>query len=267
MTLIGATPNRWGSEKSAGGSEGDGRRHPSVSTPFQPSTRAPHTQHPSHPLRRRRQPAPVEEVALVAHAARQLLLRAYGGWLRFDDLEDCYSQAVLELLAQARRGQLRCASRRGVRAMLELRFASRIRDRRRALNGRSPHQALLDSALVHGGGCGGPAAEVADPRADVERRALLRFELRSVQLAARRLSPDQRLVLACQVGAQMGANEVCATFGWSREKHRKLAQRARAQLRREVEVLAGEAISPSGHIHERCPGFPPASVEEVGTHL
>jgi DNA-directed RNA polymerase specialized sigma24 family protein len=208
-----------------------------VSTPFQPSTRAPYTSH--RPLLRRCPPAPVEEVALVAHAARRRLLRAHGGWLRFEDLEDCYSQAVLELLAQARRGQLRCASRRDVHGMLALRFASRVRDRRRALNGRSPREALLDSALVHGGGCDGPAAEVADPRADVERRMLLRFELRSVQLAAHRLSPDQRLVLACQVGAQMGAAELCATFGWSREKHRKLAQRARAQLRRGVDELAG----------------------------
>ncbi len=47
---------------------------------------------------------PAEEVALVARARRELLLRVHGHRLRKEDLEDCYSQATLELLAHARRG-------------------------------------------------------------------------------------------------------------------------------------------------------------------
>jgi DNA-directed RNA polymerase specialized sigma24 family protein len=174
---------------------------------------------------------PAEEVALVAHSARTLLLSAYRAWLRQDDLEDCHSQATLELVAQARRGELRYSSRAHLRSLFQLRFVSRVRDRRRALRGRSPAQAMLDGALSQPGG-DGRAVEVADPRADVERLTLLRHELRALQRAADGLSADQRLVLACQIALQMSAGEFCATFGWSAEKHRKVAQRARARLRR-----------------------------------
>jgi DNA-directed RNA polymerase specialized sigma24 family protein len=167
----------------------------------------------------------------VAHAARRRLLSVHRAWLRWEDLEDCYSQATVELVAQAARGDLRRTSRAGLRSMLELRFVSRVRDRRRALRGRSPAQAMLDGALSLGG-VGQHEVEIADPRADVERLTLLRSELRSVERAAAALSPDQRLVLACQVGLQMSAGEFCRTFDWSEEKRHKVAQRARARLRR-----------------------------------
>jgi DNA-directed RNA polymerase specialized sigma24 family protein len=167
----------------------------------------------------------------VAHAARGLLLAVYRPWLRREDLEDCYSQATVELVAQARRGELRYSSRAHLRSLFELRFVSRVRDRRRALRGRSPAQAMLDGALSLGGP-GGGAVEIADPRADIERRTLLRYELRALERAAHGLSSDQRLVLACQIALQMSASEFCAAFGWSHEKHRKVAQRARARLRR-----------------------------------
>jgi hypothetical protein len=45
---------------------------------------------------------PAEEVARVATARRPRLLRLYRRRLRFEDLEDCYSQATLELLARSR---------------------------------------------------------------------------------------------------------------------------------------------------------------------
>ena len=67
-----------------------------------------------------------EEVALVAHAARRAAAVRVPRWLRWEDLEDCYSQATLELVAQARRGDLRCSSRAHLRSMLELRFVSRV---------------------------------------------------------------------------------------------------------------------------------------------
>ena len=44
-----------------------------------------------------------QAVAIVATARRALLLRAYRHWLRPDDLEDCYSQAALELIVRSRR--------------------------------------------------------------------------------------------------------------------------------------------------------------------
>jgi DNA-directed RNA polymerase specialized sigma24 family protein len=176
-------------------------------------------------------------------------------WLRQDDLEDCHSQATLEMLAQARRGELRYANRAHLRSLFELRFISRVRDRRRALRGRSPAQAMLHGALAHPG-ADGRSVEVADPRADVERLALLRHELRELHRAADGLSNDQRLVLACQIALQMNAAEFCATFGWSAEKYRKVAQRARARLRR----LARE--SP---FEEKCPARARESGEEIGT--
>ncbi len=116
----------------------------------------------------------------MAHSSRRLLLSVHRAWLRSEDLEDCHSQATLELLAQARRGELRYSSRAHLRSLFELRFVSRVRDRRRALRGRSPAQAMLDGALAHPG-ADGRAVEVADPRADVERLMLLRYELRTLQ--------------------------------------------------------------------------------------
>ncbi|MGA8364054.1 MAG: hypothetical protein WB709_05995 [Solirubrobacteraceae bacterium] len=226
-----------------------------------------------------------EEVALVAHSARGLLLSVHRAWLRREDLEDCYSQATLELLAQARRGELRYSGRSHLRSLFELRFISRVRDRRRALRGRSPAQAMLEGALSHSG-VDGRAVEVVDPRADVERLTLLRHELRALERAAHGLSSDQRLVLACQIALQMSAGEFCRTFGWSHEKHRKVAQRARARLRR----LAGDPVAvvtvrdrsigaqPAGGEVERgvleqriseaeCPARGGESEEKVGTLL
>ena len=215
----------------------------------------------------------------MAHAARGLLLSVHRAWLRREDLEDCYSQATLELVAQARRGELRYSSRAHLRSLFELRFVSRVRDRRRALRGRSPAQAMLDGALSHSG-ADGRAVEVADPRADVERRTLLRHELRTLERAAYGLSPDQRLVLACQIGLQMSAGEFCAAFGWSREKTRKVAQRARARLRRllaERDSVTSARAEPTGAVlaagarksffEDRCPALRGESVKRAGTLL
>jgi hypothetical protein len=45
---------------------------------------------------------PAEEVAIVAEARRELLLRVHGHRLGREDLEDCYAQATLELIVHAR---------------------------------------------------------------------------------------------------------------------------------------------------------------------
>ena len=192
-----------------------------------------------------------EEVALVARAKRELLLNANRYRLRREDLEDCYSQATLELVAHARRGGV-FADRAHLGNALELRFSSRIRDRRRALGGRSPAQAALEAAMSLGG-AGTEEIAIVDRRAELEKLVMLREELRRVQFLARQLSPDQRLVLSCQLGLQMGCDEFCTRFGWSREKYRKVAQRARAKLRRRMAVE--EASVPSScHSSEKGTG-------------
>ncbi len=165
----------------------------------------------------------------MARAKRELLFRAHGHRLRREDLEDCYSQATLELLARARSGAA-FSSRLHLARTIEQRFLSRIHDRRRALSGRSPMQAALETAMSIGG-LEEAQIEIVDTRAEPERLAILRQELRRVQALAQELTPDQQLVLACQVGLQMSRGEFCRRYGWSAEKYRKVAQRARARLR------------------------------------
>jgi len=181
----------------------------------------------------------------VAQAERDRLLAVHRRRLRWEDLEDCYSQATLELVAQARRAALRYSSRAHLRNILEQRFVSRVLDRRRALSGRSPRQATLDGALSLGAP-GGREVQIADARADVELRTMLRFDLRSLERASHALSADQRLLLACQIGLQMGCGEFCRKSGWSHEKYRKVAQRARARLRRAMSETCADDARPHG---------------------
>jgi DNA-directed RNA polymerase specialized sigma24 family protein len=181
-----------------------------------------------------------EEVALVALAKRELLLRVHRHRLRKEDLEDCYSQATVELIAHARRGG-RFAGRAHLAHTLEQRFVSRIQDRRRAVSGRSPMQAELEKAVALGVG-EQAHVELVDQRADPERLAILRHELRELKACAQLLTDDQRLVLAAQLG-EIGCGEFCRYYGWSSEKYRKVAQRARARLRR---LLAqGSSVPPA----------------------
>ncbi|HXC45615.1 MAG TPA: hypothetical protein VNU24_03350 [Solirubrobacteraceae bacterium] len=176
-----------------------------------------------------------ETVALVARSRRDLLLGSHRHRLGREDLEDCYSQATLELLARAGReaGFLDACH---IAHALEQKFLSRVHDRHRALHGRSPIQAALADSLVLGGASGG--VDVADARADVERLTFLRHELRSIARLWRELSSDQQLVLANELAGEPGCAEFCRAHGWSQEKYRKVAQRGRARLRA---LLAGEA--------------------------
>jgi DNA-directed RNA polymerase specialized sigma24 family protein len=188
---------------------------------------------------------PVEQVALVAAARRDALLGVHRHRLGREDLEDCFSQATLELLARARAGR-RFASSRHVANALEQRFLSRVLDRRRALSGRSPMQAALGGALA----AGLDGAELADLRPGVEELVMLRFELRSVSSGALGLTHDQRLVLASQL-LDVGCAEFCARFGWSSEKYRKVAQRGRARLRTLVNEAEGRCPG-DGRSSDRC---------------
>ncbi len=170
---------------------------------------------------------PAEQVALVARAKRGALLRVHRHRLRTEDLEECFSQATLELLAAVRSGR-RLSGAAHLANALEQRFLSRVRDRRRALGGRSPLQAALEDALPLGGS-GEREVEISDPRADVHQLVVRRMELERLLDVASGLSADQRLVLAHQV-AGVGRAEFCRQYGWSFEKYRKVAQRARARL-------------------------------------
>jgi DNA-directed RNA polymerase specialized sigma24 family protein len=203
---------------------------------------------------------PSETVALVVRSRRALLFACHRRRLGHEDLEDCYSQATLELLTRAGRGE-GFTDVTHIANALEQKFLSRIHDRRRALNGRSPIQAALAGSLpIVCGMCGG--VDVADARADVEHLAFLRHDLRSIVRLSHELSDDQRLVLASQLKGESCA-EFCRKHGWGREKYRKVAQRARARLQRLhmdesaraqrdacVPLVRGRRISQQGHTYE-----------------
>ena len=179
----------------------------------------------------------------MARSRRELLLSVHRHRLAREDLEDCYSQATLELLARARRAGA-FAGNAHIANALEQRLLSRIHDRRRALSGRSPIEAAIAGALPLAGR-DAPGVDVADVRADVERIALLRHELRRIGELSRELSPDQRLLLASRLSCDMGSREFCSAHGWSAEKYRKVAQRARARL---TGLLAGESQGPRAEL-------------------
>jgi DNA-directed RNA polymerase specialized sigma24 family protein len=174
-----------------------------------------------------------DQVAFVSRAKRDWLLRVHRHRLRREDLEDCLSQATLELVVSARAGA-KFASALHLANVLEQRFLSRVADRRRALGGRSPMQAAMEHALVLGDPTQGEVDPV-DSRPGIEELVMLRQRLDRLPKAAAQLSPEQRLVLASQVALQMGRAEFCARYGWSPEKYRKVAQRARARLRTFIE--------------------------------
>jgi DNA-directed RNA polymerase specialized sigma24 family protein len=197
-------------------------------------------------------PDPGEEVAEVALARRELMLAVHRFRLRREDLEDCYSQATLELLLSARAGKS-FASRAHIANAIELRFLSRIRDRRRALSGRSPMQAAMEGAVPLGGD--ELAIEIEDRRLEPDRVVIQRQELERLRANLLQLTPDQRLVLATQVALGMGCDEFCRLHSWTPEKYRKVAQRARARLRR-LRAL-----------EDRVPSSTGGSDQEPGTHL
>jgi DNA-directed RNA polymerase specialized sigma24 family protein len=97
-------------------------------------------------------------------------------------------------------------------------------------------EAALGEAISFGA-LGEEPAAIADGRAEVETLVMLRHDLRRVERLAGELTADQRLVLAAQVGLQSSCADFCRHFGWSPDKYRKVAQRARTRLR---ELMAQE---------------------------
>jgi hypothetical protein len=164
---------------------------------------------------------PAEAGARVAAAKREVLLRVHRHRLGFEDLEDCFSQATLELVTRARTRARAFVSDDHVANALEQRFLSRISDRRRAVSGRSPIQAATHAALrpiVDHEGCGetSPVSAVVDPVADVAARLADRDEVRRLRELADELTADQRLVLACQVALDMDCQEFARASGGRR---------------------------------------------------
>jgi DNA-directed RNA polymerase specialized sigma24 family protein len=182
---------------------------------------------------------PAQEVAIVAAAKRDLLLRVHGHRLRREDLEDCYSQAILEMVVAVRGGRA-FVSRLHLERAIEQRFLSRVQDRRRAILGRSPMQAALEEAEELGSEERGGAI-VIDRRAEPERVVILRQELDRIQALAGHLTPEQRMVIATQVGLGMSCEEFCQLHEWSSEKYRKVAQRGRARLK-QLMVLEEQVV-------------------------
>lgn len=190
-----------------------------------------------------------ETVALVVRSRRELLLAAHRHRLTREDLEDCYSQATVEMLKRARRDKA-FSSRTHIANALEQRFLSRIQDRRRALGGRSPIEAAAASALPLGEWEG--EVDVPDARLDIERLALLRHDLGLLLRLALQLSPDQQLVLKNQLVGDAGCEEFCREHGWSEAKYRKVGQRARTRLaallakQSEIDLGRPEGLLPLG---------------------
>ena len=91
-------------------------------------------------------------------------------------------------------------------------------------------------------------------RAEVPARRLLadflRMDLRRVETLMRELTPDQRLVLISQVALGMPRAEFCRRYGWSPEKYRKVAQRARARLGRLMASDEADVPDPHGRSDE-----------------
>ena len=192
---------------------------------------------------------PGERVAQVALARRELLLAVHRFRLRREDLEDCYSQATLELLVAAREGKS-FAGRSHIANALEQRFLSRVHDRRRAIAGRSPMQAAMEGAVPLDGE--ELAVVIEDRRSEPERVALMRLELQLLRARAARLTDDQRLVLACQL-AGMSCEEFCRLHSWTPEKYRKVAQRARTRLRRLMSNEDAVTETPGRRIRDQGP--------------
>jgi DNA-directed RNA polymerase specialized sigma24 family protein len=159
-----------------------------------------------------RQPTRTSElIAREALALRATLIRAYRSSASREDLEDLYSQAVLELLARAERDPT-LTSADHIRRALRQKFDSRILDHHRAVAGRSP--------ATHARARTRPLADALDQRVgdrDGLDELVARETLRELAAAIRQLTPDQQLV-ASQVYVDMGASEFCTRHGWSVEK-------------------------------------------------
>ena len=206
--------------KSGGGSVGGAVRHACVSTPYVHRALRVRSD-PAEPRRWRSSRAPARGACCAPTAA------CCGARTS----RTAYSQAVLELLARgARRAAVRQprAPRQRARAALPL---ARARPPPRAARPQPAAGRAWRRAVV--GGPGERELELADPRAEVHPLVAHRLELR--QVARARAPADPRPAARARLpGRPRGwtAPSSASRYGWSHEKYRKVAQRARARLRR-----------------------------------
>ena len=172
-----------------------------------------------------RRPVPTADlVAREALALRSTLIRVHHTVAPREELEDLYSQAVLELLTRTERDSA-LTSAQHIRNSLRQKFASRILDHQRATAGRSPATRARATAQ--------PLDETVDRVAghrDALHELIARETLLELAAAIRELTHDQQLVLASQLNGET-PRDCCARTGWTTDKYRKLAQRARKRLR------------------------------------
>ena len=176
-------------------------------------------------------PAPAPPVALeIAYQASRVrggLLRAHRHHALFEDLEDIFSQALLELLLRAQRDpQLYDPAH--ISNALRQRFAARLADHHRALAGRSPATAVPAGAQR----LNNPKAPTAADPVDLVELVLVRERTRELLAMIAALPLAQRLALLSDAGA------IAPLPGAGGETHRKRCQRARHALRRRLEHAA-----------------------------
>jgi hypothetical protein len=130
-------------------------------------------------------------IAQEAMALRRSLIGHHGrGLVGWQDLEDVYSQATLELLARARRDPT-LQTRAHVRNALRQKFADRVLDEQRARGGRSP----AAYARVHAQPLDDAWRELVNER-DAPAQLIALDDLAELPDAIRQLTDDQRLVLS-----------------------------------------------------------------------
>lgn len=182
-----------------------------------------------------------ERLARALAAQRARLLRRHAHRLRREDLDECLSQAALELVPRARREDADSEWRPAL--ALEQRFLSRVIDRRRALAGRSQRGSIARAATGAGDAGLDEALGIADGRPAIDEQVVQRDELRRLLEVIEDLSDDQRLLAIHRLFGDGGPEALRRRQRWSVAKYEKTSSRARAAL------LALRAEYDSG---ERC---------------
>jgi DNA-directed RNA polymerase specialized sigma24 family protein len=183
---------------------------------------------------------------LVAEVSREkwdTLLRVFRTRLPREDLEDLLSQATLELVVQARRGTLP-DDRALIGGALSHKFDSRIKDRHRAVNGRSLAKTTERAATSID-----DEHSIAHDRlssgADTERAVAARERLREINRLLPRLTPNQRLVMTNDTYHQLSVADFCQLHGWKPDRYRKTSQRGRERLAQLLGEAQREAPAPA----------------------
>jgi len=160
-------------------------------------------------------------LAQEAERLRRPLLAAYRGAAPREELEDIYSQSVLELLLRVRRDPTFQTPTHLANA-LRLRFASRVADYHRALAGRSP----LSQALAQATRLDDPLAPSIPARDDLLSQVLAREEARELLRALNELPAAQRDAILAEVTGRD------APESWAERKRRSRGRHAlRTRLR------------------------------------